>query len=116
MGKLYRVLGRLNRGKNKIIESGSLTRLQWLEEKDVETLIAVGAVAEVASPPLTALPGWKLRANKLFPLQITDAIQFLDSDSGELAVKLETDQRAIDRWKAEVRQWLLTPQKRKSGG
>jgi len=76
--------------------------------KHLDALIRTGAVAEVMPPPLSELVGWTTRAELLAQHDIIDVAQFLEADNAVLRgiFGYKTD-RAIERFKAEVRTSLL---------
>ena len=105
----YRVLQKLHVGKNRFIEKGSMSRLEWLNEQQVERLELVGAVSRVKPPPLIALPGFSLRARKIDEVtqgKIENAEQFLEADNSELAKLMEVKEATIEKWKKEAMKWL----------
>ena len=106
---IYRVLRTLSR-KEKMIDAGTLTRLEWLNEDGVSRLLAVGAVARIQGPPLSVLPGWKRRSEKLGLLGVASAESFLEAEPGPLAEQLEVKPETITRWQQEVMAWLLPPE------
>jgi hypothetical protein len=110
---LYRVLKRLGRGKGKIIEPGTLSRLEWLGERpdDIQRLIAVGAVAEVAPPPLAVLPGWELRSEKLVQCDVIHVVHLLEANAELLAEKVGVQPRTIHKWQREAEECLLAPRR-----
>lgn len=105
---LYRALRNLSRNE-RIIPGGTLTELHWLKPEQIDKLIEVGAVAEVATPPLVALPGWKTRAGKFGALNISTAGEFLEADTAFMADTLHLKPETVERWKAEVKGWLTVP-------
>jgi len=105
---LYRALRNLSRNE-RIIPDGTLTELHWLNLAQIDKLIEVGAVAEVATPPLVALPGWKTRAPRLGALDINTAGEFLEADSAFVAEQLHLKAETVERWKTEARGWLTVP-------
>ena len=109
---LYRVLKKLSLGDDKEIKIGGFTKLEWLTEAQVSRLMAVGAVSDVAPPPLSEIPGWQGRAKKLTVLGIEDAVQLLEEEPHILAPKLKVRPATIVRWQAEVRRWLTVEPRR----
>lgn len=107
---LYRVLKTLWRGEHKPrIYPGTFTRLEWLNGEGIERLKRAGAVNEVAPPPLTALPGWKRRAQRLRALNIADATQFLETDGEAIAQHLRVKAATVERWRQELKMWMVAP-------
>lgn len=109
---LYRVLKRLSLGGDKAVEKGEFTSLEWLDERGVSRLMAAGAVSEVAPPPLSELPGWKGRAERLAAIDIGDAVEFLEAEPDVLAPKLRVKPATVTRWQREVKRWLVVEKKR----
>ena len=106
-GKLYRILDRpLNAGKHGLLGAGSLTQLEWLDERQLGKLLELEIVSEVAPPPLKILPKWKQRAKRLATAGIVDAVQLLLADSAEVAERVGLKAEMIDRYKDSVREWL----------
>ena len=111
---MYRVLIRLDAKKFGCFESGALSFLEWLKAPAIKRLIDCGAVAPVSPPPLSILPGWVTRAEKLAPLGITDVVELLQANSDELRRALGYKRAAtIDGWKREARTFIATPPERK---
>jgi hypothetical protein len=110
---LYRVLKALSLGEGKTLGIGEFTRLEWLTGEQVVRLTGVGAVSEVAPPPLSELPGWQGRAVRLAAIGISDAATFLERDPHEIAALIKGLKAAtIARWQAEARRWLIAEPKR----
>ena len=108
---LYRVLKKLSRGADKILKVGEFTRLGWLTEGQVARLMAVGAVSEVAPPPLSEIPGWKGRSDRLETIGINDAVEFLEADPREVAKTMRVKPATIARWQVEAKTWLIVEPK-----
>ena len=105
----YRVLQKLHVGKSGFLDKGSMSRLEWLNEKQIDRLELVGAVSRVKPPPLIALPGFSLRARKMEEVtqgKIENAEQFLEADNSELAKLMEVKETTIEKWKKEAMKWL----------
>lgn len=100
---MYRILHKLDIGKNRFLYSGSFNRLEWLEESGLARLERKGAICRVKPPPLEVLPGWASRAEKVVEVTgLKDAEAFLEADPGTLAAALEEDVDTIRRWQKEI--------------
>ena len=111
---MYRVLAALGVGKAGILHPGTFTSLAWLNPSQQSRLVELGKVSVVQPPPLAILPGWSRRAQRFEPLGITNVVQFLEANSGDLAIELKYKEATIEKWKRDARKWLVvTPQ---SGG
>lgn len=104
---LYRVLKTLSLGEGKVLRVGEFTRLEWLTEGQAARLMAVGAVSEVAPPPLAEIPGWQARSERLQAIGIKDAAEFLEADPHRIAETMKVKAATIVRWQAEVKKWLI---------
>ena len=106
---IYRVLRRLDRGRGRIIEPGTLTRLEWLRDRpeDVLRLLNVGAVAEVSPPPLAVLDGWQERSKRLAEWDIHDAVQLMEANAELLADQVGVRPRTIRKWQQQAEECLL---------
>lgn len=99
---IYRALKALS----GVAQRGALVRLAHLSADQVAKLVAVGAVAPIASPPLDALPNWKTRAAKLKKLDITDVEQLLEADPATVAAATRLKPETVARWQAEAERFL----------
>ena len=101
----YRALKSLSNGIGKgQVFAGNVLRassLPVLEERK--------AIARISAPPLTALPGWKTRGEKLGKAGIVAVEDFLDGDAGLLAKALKAKPEQVVKWKEEVIQLLTVP-------
>lgn len=108
---LFRVLRTLSLGEDKVLKPGEFTRLEWLTGEQVVRLMAVGAVSEVAPPPLSELPGWQGRSERLASAGIHNAVEFLEADPKNIAALMKIRPATVARWQAEVRKWLVVEKK-----
>lgn len=109
--KIYRVIKRtpLNTGhvQGQVVK-GSVFKNQ----KIINALIHKKVIAEVSGPPLSELPGWKIKSEKMAKVGIITVNDFLARDSEELANELGYKERTINKWKNEVEEvWLLSTPK-----
>ena len=108
---VYRVLKKLSLGEDKELKVGEFTRLEWLTGDKVARLMKVGAVSEVAPPPLSELPGWKARAERLAAVGVGDTLEFLETDPKDIAKRMKVRPATIVRWQGEVKKWLIVEPK-----
>lgn len=107
---LFRVLKRLDTGHvpGDIVEGGLFKR--------ADLLVGANALARVKGPPLTELPGWQARAEKLRRVGIETVEDLLDMDPrrGTRLFRHKRESTFI-KWVKEARYWLLAPPRPKSG-
>lgn len=108
---IYRALKNLNIGKGRTIPAGSIFNIGRLSEKVVPILEKKHAIARIAAPPLSVLPGWAKRADALQKCGIMDAEQLLDASAMELAQQADIAIDVINKWQNEIKVWLLPPKK-----
>jgi hypothetical protein len=107
---IYRILRDADAGKHGRFKPGDRTRLEWLDEDQIQLVVRRGVARPEASPKLAELKGWTTRARRLKnTLDIETVEAFLDADptdvAGGLNVKLET----VNRWKKEINDWFEAP-------
>lgn len=106
----YRVLKRLDtgHGPGDILDGNMFHSLG--------KLVAAGALAKARTPPLTELPGWAVRAEKLRTVGVVTVTDLLSMDP-QKGTELFDHKRAstFTKWQEEAQNWLLTPTKPKSG-
>ena len=107
---LYRILSNLSVGKG-ILREGSISRLGGIKAENLALLLARGAIAPVAPPPLAILPGWQHRAVRLAEIGIADALGVLEGDVGCIAAHLGVSEDLVRRWQTSLEQWLVAPAK-----
>ena len=112
---MYRVCKTLHVGGGRYLYPGTFTRLGWLDEGGVAKLVAVGAVGEVRPPPLVLIPGWERRAARMAGQGITDVVQLLDADTDTVVKACRAKAATVERWKEEVRDWLVVAPPAKGG-
>jgi hypothetical protein len=98
--------------KADIIRPGSLHRLESLDKAALEKLTSKNTIAEVQAPPLSILPGWQVRSEKLAAVGIVDAVEFLGANASQVAAYMQCGRGTVERWKNEVLQWLTAPEQR----
>ena len=114
---MYRVARRLHVGGDKFLEVGQMASLDWLNQQQRDHLEDCGAISEVHAPPLSALPKWGKRAERLKPLGIITATDLLESDSAKVAEAVGVQPATIDRWKDLVKdKWLVVPSTESKSG
>lgn len=109
---IYRVLKLLSTGH----EPGQLVDGERFKPNVLAALLRVQAVSEVRGPPLTQLPGWLRRAERLEAVGIETVTDFLKADPDRLKrifghKKLST----ITRWRNEARRWITVDKAPKAG-
>jgi len=99
---LYRVLRPLSTGH----EVGQL--VDGDRFKYIDALLENRALSPVSTPPLSELPAWETRAEKLAEVGIVTIQDFLDADDDVLkeAFNYKT-MRTINKWKQELQHWLV---------
>lgn len=102
---LYRIMRSLSSG----IKRDTVQSLHW-DRARLDKLLELGLIARVSPPPLTELPAWKARAEKLAAHDILDAEQFLETDDALLAKYLRNKPGTIKRLKTDVTRWLQPEQ------
>lgn len=104
---IYRVIQRLSVGSglSGYVEPGGMVSDASLGREIARILAKKGAISPVKAPPLSALPGWKLRAKK-FEAAGYDAISLLESDAALIARETGYRERSIDGWKRELMGFL----------
>lgn len=108
---LYRIHKPMDKPGLKV---GGIDSLKWLRPDQIAILIDREIVSRVAALPLSEIPGWKTRANKLIALNIGDAEQFIEADINVIKKALRAKPETIQRWKKElIDQWLVISKKRK---
>ncbi len=103
-GILYRALNDLSKGET-IIPQGTVLAFPWLSETDIQRLIDVGAIAEVYTPPLEALPEFRASA-RLLDAGLDSIEALMAADPVALAERLGCDVSYIEAMKQEALQWL----------
>lgn len=104
---MYRILKPLDYHK-QVIPRGTVLELADLPGASIAVLLSRGAIAEIAGPPLTELPGWEVRAEKLARADIHTSKQLLDADVSTLAKQLAVSQATLRKWKQELTLDFLT--------
>ena len=105
---VYRVLRPLSTGH----EPGDL--VDGTQFKGLDALVEARALAEVKPPPLSELPGWTTRAEKLGGEGIVTAVDFLEADDELLKEALNyKTMRNINKWREELKGWLVAGKPKK---
>jgi len=68
----------------------------------LEILLRKGDIAPIATPPLTVLPGWKVRAPKLATIGVETVEQFLETDREKIAEVCNVKPQTAVRWGKEL--------------
>ena len=111
MTTLYRVQRRLTTGD----EPGDF--VEGSKFKQLDKLVAAGVLEEVHPPPLSEIPGWRLRSERLAGAGIVTALDFLEASKEQLMQIFEHKTDAhIANWQAEIREWLQPSRPKKRWG
>jgi hypothetical protein len=71
-----------------------------------DILIKKGALAPVHTPPLSELPGWILKGQKLRTIGIVTVQDFLDAPDSNIARLFGYQESTIQKWKREAQEWI----------
>lgn len=91
---------------DRVIPRGSVQSMTLSADK-ASKLKEVGAISEIAGPPLSVLPGWVRRSEILAERGITTAIEFIECDSSQMAEVFNVKPTTIEKWKAHVLSFLV---------
>ena len=100
--RYYRALKDLSNGYKRY----ELVPATALKVGIIPILLAKGAIGEVTGPPLSTLPGWSLRSERLAAINVVYVHDFLDGEISQLAEVCGVRQATIEKWQAEVARWL----------
>lgn len=106
---LYRVLRSLKVGSGATVLAGGFLAGESYTPESLAKLCEVGAIAPLYAPPLVALPGCELMAERLAPAGIVSADQLLECDIDMTAQQTDTPASTLRKWRAEVTEWLIIP-------
>ena len=100
---IYRVLEPLTTGHRP----GDIVSGDCFSPRVLVALLRVSALSEVRPPPLSELPGWEKRAEKLKEIGVTTVRDFLEADDDEVR-RLFNYKRisTVAKWKVEAEKWL----------
>lgn len=104
MPNLYRLRTNLAMKDGTVYPSGTIQSLS-LSGKDEAKLISVGALTILQTPPLSALPNWEKRAERLEKHGIVTITDLLQADQAELAKQMKVKEETIAAWQRAVLQW-----------
>lgn len=96
----YRILSNLTLN-DRIIKNNTVENLT-LSDKSIGRLISNGHIALVSTPPLSELPMWELRAERLESLGITTGSQLLECDVVSTADSLSITVELLNQWKQDL--------------
>ena len=96
--------------KGQIIPINTVTRLEWLDDRQRERLARVRAVRVMQSPPLAELAGWQVRAGRLQAIEIITLEDFIEADTKEITKCLNHKAATVNKWKEELSAWFTQPQ------
>jgi hypothetical protein len=78
----------------------------------LDRLVAGGVLTAIQTPPLSVLPGWSRRAEKLAGAGVHTVEQLLDMDDAKLATLFnQRGTKNARRWKEEAAAFLKLPDK-----
>jgi len=106
---LYRATSDLDLGKKGTLRKGKVFRDSILPEKNISRLREMGIIVEVSSPPLSILPGWKIRSEKASKLGIDSIEDFIQADDASLRETFDVESTTVDSWKDELFYFLDAP-------
>ena len=106
---LYRVLRPLSTGHKQ----GDL--VEGSRFKSLDVLVKVRALAEAKAPPLSEIPEWGTRSEKLITIGIVTIQDFLSADMEQVAELFNHKRVSTSKkWQKDVEQWLyIEPKKKK---
>lgn len=87
--------------KDKIIKGNTIFDLDISDDK-IQKLLKVGVISELSIPPLAFIPNWEIRAEMISKSGITLGLDFLNSDSKEIASKTKKSIETINQWKLDL--------------
>lgn len=96
----------------KVIERGQVLKGDELAKASIEILVARGKILAVKEPPLSSLPGWKTRGEKLQAMGVQTVSDFLNQQPVEVAKFMGVAEATAERWFVEVSEHLEPPAKK----
>jgi len=102
----YRILDNLRFSKKPRILKGEVSGLKGLSPEQIRILLKRGAISEVASPPLSILPGWGRRWPVFKKAGIEDINQLLSADLDSLSKELRISVETLQHCAEEAKGWL----------
>lgn len=109
---LYRARCPISVGQ-RILRGGTVIRPGDLKPKAMAVLVRQGTLLPLSVPPLAALPGWAHRSKRLAQVGIVDVEQAVTADVDEVARHCGVSPGLIQRWQAELLDWLKPPEERR---
>ncbi len=108
---LYRILRPLARdGQTRLLPEDGPSALEWLSPEQHQQLIDCGAIAPIHAPPLSELPGWESRADRLQAAGISSVVDLLAAtDIDAISEMAGVRPATIRRWQREAAAWLMPP-------
>lgn len=107
---MYRVKKNLARGEI-IVPRGIIDPLEGFSAKAIDILIQRGAIAPVASPPISEIPRWITRAARLAEIGIITIGDLLEADTGTVATHMNVRPQTVGTWKRQLEKLLHPPAK-----
>ena len=99
---LYRVIHSICLPDDTRYPVGAVSPLWGVSSKGKNALLASGTLAEVHSPPLSALPGWEALAKEFSKQGIENIDQLVSADQLVLSGKLNIPVEKLEACVAEV--------------
>ncbi|KPJ77282.1 MAG: hypothetical protein AMJ81_00025 [Phycisphaerae bacterium SM23_33] len=100
---LYRVLKSLTTGH----QPGDIVSGDRFESRVLAALVKVRAISEVRPPPLSELPGWEARAEKLREIGVVTVRDFLEADDDKVRELFNYKRTStVAKWKTEAEKWV----------
>ena len=104
MNRVYKILKALSTGH----VPGQIVRGNTFKNQGIiNALVENRAIAEIAGPPLSELPGWVTRSEKLAKLGILNVNDFLAASPRSIADEFNYKITTIEKWRSEVEAWML---------
>ena len=104
---MYRLMKNLIFGE-RIVPRGSIKRL-GLDDEAIAILLERGAIALIASPPISEIPLWGKKAKKLEEVGVLLVEHLLEADEAKIAEHMDVTKEAVQAWKKELAGWLQPP-------
>ena len=102
----YRVIKR-NTPLNSGHRYGDLISDTEMKSRVIEALLANNIIVQASTPPLSELPGWEKRAEKLETVGIITIQNLLDTEPAEIAILLGYKRHShIAKWQDNAREWI----------
>lgn len=84
------------------VERGDVVQADEFGPAKLQQLLDRRALIPVEQPPLTALPGWKTRGEKLKAIGVLTVADYLKADEKDLLVVLGGSAQRLARYRSEI--------------